>query len=449
MYSSSLYVHAVDGAPPDGLLVPDVHWRDICLVLVKRQHDKGSCGLRRHRGNGQNQYSGRYLGTERLKIGQRRPRLHAGAKLPAPVHPRRCILLHTLGTEISNCAKAPGAQLHDAYHHWNFTFAGNNFCNSIKKLHCNKQKIKLYLQVSFLHHSPVFATLLPLAVCKFVLWYNGVSMLRTLYKGYCHTRNFISNFGLSALAETEWSRLNVPCVLRTFWMLRVSEQVVQILSNHYKADTFSLYTMISSVLANGCETLTALLGMTSIVSSICHYIGYFFQWVLMTEESDEKSMGTVSAILFYILALQSGLTSLDRDKRVIRLYRNFCLLFTAVLHFVHNFVNPLLMSLSASHNPALHRHIRALVVCAFLIIFPVALLIYLWSRYTISTWILAVSVFSIEVIVKVLVSLAIYSLFLFDAYRSSFWEQLDDCVYMIRFVLFHYYFQSITKSYDI
>ncbi|XP_029667116.1 protein TRC8 homolog [Formica exsecta] len=288
------------------------------------------------------------------------------------------------------------------------------------------------LPVQYLYHAPVCATLIPLAVCKFIIWYNGISILRTIYMGYRHAHNFIINYGLSALAETEWMRLNVPCVLRTFWMLRMGEQVIQILGNHYGEETFNYYVMVRTLLVNGCETLTAVLGMTSIISFICHYIGCFFQWVLLTEDEDEKSIGTVSAILFYILALQTGLTSLDREKRLVRLYRNFCLLFTAILHFVHNIVNPLLMSLSASHNPALHRHLRALAVCAFLIFFPVSLLIFLWSHFTVSTWLLAVSVFSIEVIVKVLVSLAIYSLFLIDAYRSAFWEQFDDCVYIIR-----------------
>lgn len=287
-------------------------------------------------------------------------------------------------------------------------------------------------QTFVLYHAPVFATLLPLGVSKFVVWYYGISMLKTIYMGYQHVRNFISNFGLSALVETEWSRLNVPCVLRTFWLLRVFEQVIQILGNHYREDTFTYYLMIRTLLVNGCETLTALLGMTSIISLICHYIGSFFRWVLLTADEDDKNMGTVSAILFYILALQTGLTSLDREKRIVRLYRNFCLLFTAILHFVHNTVNPLLMSLSASHNPALHRHLRALAVCTFLIFFPTTLLIFLWSHFTISTWMLAVSVFSVEVIVKVIVSLAIYFLFLFEAYRSTFWEQLDDYVYIIR-----------------
>ncbi|CAH2059610.1 unnamed protein product, partial [Iphiclides podalirius] len=172
--------------------------------------------------------------------------------------------------------------------------------------------------------------------------------------------------------------------------------------------------------------------MTSVISFFCHYIGNFFQWILLTEEEEDKSIGTVSAILFYILALQTGLTSLNPEKRFVRLCRNFCLLFTALLHFLHNIVNPMLMSLSASHNPSTHRHVRALGVCAFLIIFPISLLVYLWSQHSISTWLLAVSAFSIEVIVKVVVSLMIYSLFLIDACRTTFWEQLDDYVYYIR-----------------
>ncbi|KAF7987252.1 hypothetical protein HCN44_003014 [Aphidius gifuensis] len=288
------------------------------------------------------------------------------------------------------------------------------------------------LPTNVLHHIPVFAALLPLLICKFVLWYNSIVMLKIMHNGYKNTHNFINNFGLSALAEIEWIRLDVPNVLRTFWMLRVIEQVIQILNNHYGDETLTIYMILRTLLVNGCETLIAVLGMTSIISYICHYIGCFFQWILLTQDEDEKSIGTVSAILFYILALQTGLTSLDKEKRLIRLCRNFCLLFTAVLHFVHNIVNPLLMSLSASHNRAFHRHIRALSVCGFLIIFPTILLIFLWSQFTISTWLLAVSIFSIEVIVKVIVSLSIYSLFLFDAYRSTYWEQLDDCVYMIK-----------------
>lgn len=296
--------------------------------------------------------------------------------------------------------------------------------------------VLLPLPAAVLTHSPVFAALLPLALVKFVLWSSITSIAQCLYKGYTHARNTVQNFGLTILVESEWLRLEVAKVLRTFWILRVIEHTALFFVHGHWSDDVSgqspAFRLIKNVMVTGSDTLTAVLGITSIVSFICHHIGQFFQWILLTEEENDKSIGTVSAMLFYILALQTGLTSLDPEKRFVRLCRNFCLLFTALLHFIHNIVNPLLMSLSASHIPSLKRHIRALSVCAFLVTVPMILLYYLWSYNNVSTWLLAVTAFSIEVVVKVAVSLCIYSLFLWDARRETFWEKLDDYVYYIR-----------------
>jgi len=289
----------------------------------------------------------------------------------------------------------------------------------------------LPLPSSLLFHTSVFASILPLGMVSFVLWSNLVTIYQTINRGYIHARTFLSNFGLVALMETEWLRLNVPRVLRTFWILRLVEHAIA-LGVPSAPSVPSILDLTKSLMISGCESLTAVMGMTSVVSYICYYITSFFQWVLLTDDEEEDSIGTVSAILFYILALQTGLTGLEPEKRFVRLCRNFCLLFTALLHFIHNIVNPLLMSLSASHNPSLNRHLRALVVCLFLIVYPTSVLVYLWTYHLMSTWLLAVSAFSIEVIVKVIVSLLIYGLFLIDAYRSTFWEKLDDYVYYIR-----------------
>jgi E3 ubiquitin-protein ligase RNF139 len=123
---------------------------------------------------------------------------------------------------------------------------------------------------------------------------------------------------------------------------------------------------------------------------------------LAVEDPEDRNIGTVSAMLFFILALQTGITGMEPEKRFQRLYRNVCLLFTAILHFVHNMVSPLLNSLSASRNMSIQKHTRALTVCLFLITFPIWFLIYLWrNEATVSTWLLAVSAFSVEVVIKV------------------------------------------------
>lgn len=258
----------------------------------------------------------------------------------------------------------------------------------------------LPIPMNIVKHAPTFAAVLPLVLSKIAIWSASIDIFKTLISGYRHAVSFAENFGLSALVENEWQRLNVPCVLRAFWTIRLVEQFIN-LAFVSQGEPLSIMFTMQKLLVNGCETLIALLGMTSIISIICHYIGKLFQIFLMSEEDEDKSIGTVSAILFYILSLQTGLTTLQPDKRFIRLCRNLCLLLTALLHFLHNMVSPILMSLSAAHNPSRKRHARALLVCLFLLTAPVALLTSLWTQHKPSTWLLAVTVFSIEVVVKV------------------------------------------------
>ncbi len=79
-------------------------------------------------------------------------------------------------------------------------------------------------------------------------------------------------------------------------------------------------TLGRRLVSRGAETIIAILGMTSVVSSICHYVGSFFNAVLTAnalemEDQEEKSIASVSAVLFFVLALQTGLTSLEPEKR--------------------------------------------------------------------------------------------------------------------------------------
>ena len=143
-----------------------------------------------------------------------------------------------------------------------------------------------------------------------------------------------------------------------FWLTRLTEQAIFIMlsdSNTAAADglatanfptlTLDSHAIISNVkylLVRGCETVIAVLGMTSVLSGISHQIGSMMQVFLVVEDPEDRSIGAVSAILFFILALQNGLTAMEPEKRFMRLYRNFCLLFTAILHFIHNMVSPLL-----------------------------------------------------------------------------------------------------------
>ena len=102
------------------------------------------------------------------------------------------------------------------------------------------------------------------------------------------------------------------------------------------------------------------------------------QIILKTEDDEEKSVASVSAVLFFVLALQTGLTGMEGEKRFqqvltnrdvlysylisnFQICKNLCLLLTAVLHFIHSMVQPVLMSLSASRSSNRASHIRVYI----------------------------------------------------------------------------------------
>lgn len=278
----------------------------------------------------------------------------------------------------------------------------------------------------------------------------------SLLRSFEMKRRVIADYGLNTFLEGEWLRLRVPSLLRTFWITRFSQQLIVILfslmqdcgleeasPNMPHSDAAARITLnymmdISrDLVTRGAETIIAVLGMTSIISTMCHYVGALFHMLLSSgsENEEEKSVASVSAILFFILALQTGLTSLEPDKRFSRLCKNLCLLVTALFHFIHNSVSPVLMSLSAGNMQAneSRRHVRALSICLFLVIAPLTLMFCLWQWFTVGTWLLAVSAFCIEVVVKVVVTVSVYGLFLYDARaRGGTWEGLDDAVYYVK-----------------
>jgi E3 ubiquitin-protein ligase RNF139 len=49
----------------------------------------------------------------------------------------------------------------------------------------------LPLPTPVLHHAPVFAAILPLAMVKFVLWVSVFPVMQTLYSGYLYVRNLL------------------------------------------------------------------------------------------------------------------------------------------------------------------------------------------------------------------------------------------------------------------
>ena len=99
-------------------------------------------------------------------------------------------------------------------------------------------------------------------------------------------RQFIVNFGFNTFLEAEWVRLRIPSLLRTFWLTRMSQQLISIfvqggLQNQQlpysdAAARAALAYMLEigrDLITRGAETLIALLGMTRYG---CFFLHFFF-----------------------------------------------------------------------------------------------------------------------------------------------------------------------------
>uniref|UniRef100_A0A8C1PEQ1 E3 ubiquitin-protein ligase RNF139 n=1 Tax=Cyprinus carpio TaxID=7962 RepID=A0A8C1PEQ1_CYPCA len=257
---------------------------------------------------------------------------------------------------------------------------------------------------------------------------------------YLLLRHMYRIFGLQLLLEDTWKRIRFPDILRVFWLTRMTAQavilvyVVRVVRSESSLqlgwDLF--WDLTSNLIISGCDSTLTVLGMSAVISSLAHYLGLSILAFIGSTEEEDKRLGFVAPVLFFILALQTGLSGLDPEERLIRLSRNMCLLLTAILHFIHGMTDPVLMTLSASHVTSVRRHVPVLLVSLVLFALPVLLSYVLWQHYMLNTWLFAVTAFCVELCLKVLVSLTVYALFMIDGFYNVLWEKLDDYVYYVR-----------------
>ncbi|XP_078253448.1 E3 ubiquitin-protein ligase RNF139 [Rhinoraja longicauda] len=260
---------------------------------------------------------------------------------------------------------------------------------------------------------------------------------------YLLVRHMYRIYGLQVIVEDTWKRIRFPDVLRVFWLTRLMAQaiilvyVVKVTEGDSENKSYFIswndsWEVLCNLIISGCDSTLTVLGMSAVISSLAHYLGLGILAFIGSTEEEDKRLGFVAPVLFFILALQTGLSGLEPEERLVRLSRNMCLLLTAILHFIHGMTDPVLMSLGASHVSSFRRHLPVLLVSISLFILPIILSCTLWQVHTLNTWLFAVTAFCVELCLKVIVSLTVYTLFIIDGYYNVLWEKLDDYIYYVR-----------------
>ena len=217
---------------------------------------------------------------------------------------------------------------------------------------------------------------------------------------------------------SHWEQNLISRIIYYYPLNEFSSSILEYLINYFVL-YFKMLTLTFS------ETTVSIAATTSMIALQFRHFGDLMNKLTRINDehanNDLVNVGDVASILFFLLSIQSGLSSLSSPQRIEKFYKNYSLLFIAILHYFHTSLDGQLMALSSTSKPMWksEKHLRVLSVCFSLIIIPCSILIFLWSNFQISTWLFAASAFCIELTIKMSITIFIYAIFIIDSQRVT------------------------------
>jgi len=277
---------------------------------------------------------------------------------------------------------------------------------------------------------------------------NNIKQNNSLYDYICALFNPDSNNEGLPNSNTSIEGLSSPTVFSLGELLEhilnidfFNKSLGVLINNENFIQVIQLYGKM--LILNVSETIISVSSITSVLALQFNSIGRFIAKLTLKPrppdenvpnvnaqvppDNDLLNVGDVAAIFFFILSIQTGLSSLNGQQRIDRFFKNYSLLLIAILHYFHTSYDAQLIQLSASSKSdwKSQKHLRLLSVCLLLIFIPIVVLLLLWRNFVVSTWFLAATAFNIELIVKMCVTLVQYMLFMRDTQRITSAEAID------------------------
>ncbi|CAF0727489.1 unnamed protein product [Adineta ricciae] len=297
------------------------------------------------------------------------------------------------------------------------------------------------------------------------------------------TFRFYNNFGIQTVLTYLQQRIDIITLMKIFWLTKIliiplgfrtiysNPFIINVTNSHNETiedyNTTLTKSIYFTVLYYGTETTFTLMSFACLTSYGIKIASHRFYRLLHIWNEDVEQIGTIMGVMLFLLLFQSNLMRLDLHRRHIPLLKAFGLLIVASLHFLHTILEPQLLkvamqtmtsrmafdqtdednleesinknnrSTTSYFTPEIirtlyHRHVYT---CFSTLLFIILYTLFLWRISTLSTWILAITAFSLELIVRLLASLAQYILYVLEAHnRLANVDSFDEYIFRIKAV---------------
>lgn len=309
-----------------------------------------------------------------------------------------------------------------------------------------------YLTLAF--STPMLAHLAGIPVENLSTVHNVAStliisvILVHLFNGLSHTLDFVKSevkriwqiinaTGWLPIVITFWHTIMLPTQLLLFWMVLFCTQLYIYLSaeNNPIIQEGWLVMVLASI-GECCATPVSLFALCVTISYASYYILtltklYLQGWEGIGHDNDGMR-GWTEGFTMLLIAMQTGLLDLRPLQRAFLMSILLFIVASSLIQSMYEMTDPILLTLSASRNGSIFKHLRAVVLCTFLWMFPLYMTYMICQYLDLDFWLLVIISSCLLTSVQVIGSLAIYVLFMYDFVRNEPWESLDDVIYYAR-----------------
>lgn len=243
--------------------------------------------------------------------------------------------------------------------------------------------------------------------------------------------------GWISLLFTAWHTILLPIQFLVFWIVLFCSQLyVYMMKTPLSLSQEGWLLFILACVGECCATPISLIALCVTIAYASYYILtltklYLQGWNAFTADQDVMR-GWTEGFTMMLIAVQTGLLELKPLQRAFLMCVLLFIVASSLIQSMYEMADPILLSLSASHNKNIFKHVRAILLFTFLWLFPLYMTYSICQYFDLDFWLLVIMSSCLLTSVQVVGSLVIYTLFMYDGMRTDPWESLDDIVYYTR-----------------
>lgn len=222
--------------------------------------------------------------------------------------------------------------------------------------------------------------------------------------------------------------------LLVFWLILFALQLFKYLGAgaHPILAEGWIVVLLASV-GECCVSPISLLGLCITISYVSYLVlqatKFYLQGRDAWQNQNVMHQGWTEGFTMFLLGLQTGIIELKATQRAFLMSIVLFIVLSSLIQSMYEITDPILLALGASQSRRVWGHVRAVLLCSFLWMFPLYMTYMISQFFELDFWLMVVISSCILTSVQVLGTLVVYSLFVYDAIRDTVWEGLDDVVY--------------------